>query len=580
MQDIGISGGVCMTDRPFPLTKNRYFPHKHLRAADFEREQTYLEEKTAAINRWSLGSGILTGLEVCPLGKEALSVTPGLGVDQQGRFLAVPQSQVVPLSALPGLETLTGDTAFLWLIYEETCFDPVPVSGQNRKQDGAIREETSFLLTDTHVPLWDPVEQHLIAHHLLAEHPTLQVYQMLPWTLPRQGTVELRLLLRSFEPETVLLQLHYGPQLTGYVDSRTSKPLEVDQTLRIPPGETVLCFSLSPLPDSQQAGAFSLSPEQLRLTWKQHTLQPSVPLTLQFRCSDSPRRELKARLEHCALYDQPGDGPIGIPLAGLRLERTGLSVELRSTFPLQANRACSGWIETRLEDCMAYFGPPQPVQPQPAPEPEEPQWYSGVIDLPLHPGNRDVIFYTDETPHGLGLGQVYMDFGLENTIPAVNLREHESDVLLGDPSLFAQASGTYDCPIERGIRLHPQRGTFELAVRPRGELRQEVLHLRWHAWRAGPEPQPPQPAGTLLRLEPDLIRVKPGDQVLFVPVFTDGGSCPCAFYVASQRDGQVDRDGAYTAPQQPGVYQVWAKTCTGMAQQVCAFVLVEDGGQL
>lgn len=572
--------GVCaMADWTFPLTKNRYFPHKHLRSADFEREQTYLEDKTAAMNHWALGSGVLTGLQVNALGKEALSVESGLGVDRQGRFLAVPQSRVVPLSALPGLEALSGETAFLWLVYEENCFDPVPVSGQDRRQDGAVREETSFLLTDTHVPFWDPVEGQLVAHHLLAEHPTVQVYQMLPWVLPRQGTVELRLLLRSFEPDAVLLQLHYAPKLTGYVDSSTGKPLEVDQTLWMQPGETMLSFSLSPHPHNQQAGSFSLLPEQLRLAWKHHILQPSAPRTEQFLCSDSPRRELKTRLERCALHNQKEDGPMGIPLAGLRLERAGLSVELRGSFPLLANRACSGWVEARLEDCMEYFGPLQPAHPQPDPEPENPQWCSGVLDLPLHPGNRDVIFYTDETPHGLGLGQVYMDFGLENTIPAVNLREHETDVLLGEPSLFAQASGTYDCPIERGIRLHPQRGTFELAVRPRGELRQEVLHLRWHAWRAGPEQPPLQATGTLLRLEPDLIRVKPGERVLFVPVFTGGGGGPCTFYVTSPRDGQVDRDGAYTAPQQPGVCQVWAKTCTGMVQQACAFVLVEDGGQ-
>ena len=278
-----VSLGVCaMADWPFPLTKNRYFPHKRLRAADFDREQVYVEEKTASMNRWTLGSGVLTGLEVRALGKEALLVTPGVGVDQQGRFLAVPQSQVVPVSALPGLDTLQGETAFLWLVYEETCFDPVPVSGQDRRQDGAVREETSFLLTGTQVPLWDGVEQQLVAHHLLVEHPTLQVYQMLPRVLPRQGTVALRLLLRSFEPEPVLLRLNYAPKLTGFVDSRTGKPLEVEQTFWMQPGEKVLSFLLAPLPDSQQAGAFFLAPEQLRLTWKHHTLQPNAPLTEQF----------------------------------------------------------------------------------------------------------------------------------------------------------------------------------------------------------------------------------------------------------------------------------------------------------
>lgn len=50
-----------MTPQPYPFSKNRYFPHKRMRAVDFIRDQKYAEKKLAFLSRWDWGTGVASG---------------------------------------------------------------------------------------------------------------------------------------------------------------------------------------------------------------------------------------------------------------------------------------------------------------------------------------------------------------------------------------------------------------------------------------------------------------------------------------------------------------------------------------
>lgn len=124
------------------------------------------------------------------------------------------------------------------------------------------------------------------------------------------------------------------------------------------------------------------------------------------------------------------------------------------------------------------------------------------------------------------------------------------------------------------MRIHPEKGTFELAVRLKGELRQAALRLRWFAWRAQEHAAHKQPVGTLLRLEPDVVRAAPGTAVNFVPVFEHGVTSPCDFLIPDQQSGLITPNGIYTAPQKDGLYQVCAQIKDMPETRVNAFVIV------
>ncbi len=130
------------------------------------------------------------------------------------------------------------------------------------------------------------------------------------------------------------------------------------------------------------------------------------------------------------------------------------------------------------------------------------------------------------------------------------------------------------------MRVHPDKGTFELALRLKGGLRQSSLRLRWFAWRPeSGESAAAGPAGALLRLEPDRLRVKPGETVHFTPIFTAGAAAPCDFFTEGRQSGAVTRDGLYTAPERRGLFQVRAQVRGKPEERAEAFVIVdgEDG---
>ena len=74
-----------MTPQTFPFSKNRYFPRKRMRSADFIREQTYVEHKLAFLSQWDFGAGVALGLDVQRIDGDSLLVSPGFAVDECGR---------------------------------------------------------------------------------------------------------------------------------------------------------------------------------------------------------------------------------------------------------------------------------------------------------------------------------------------------------------------------------------------------------------------------------------------------------------------------------------------------------------
>ena len=148
-----------------------------------------------------------------------------------------------------------------------------------------------------------------------------------------------------------------------------------------------------------------------------------------------------------------------------------------------------------------------------------------------------------------------------------------TDLLLGDLSLFLQAGGSYERDFDRGVRVHPDQGTFEMALRLKGKLRQTTLRLRWFAWRPEETAAPQEEGGQLKGLEPNVLYAKPGAVLHFTPVFTCGNS-PCDFFVPEKQAGLITRDSVYTAPAREGLYQVCAQVRDKPETKVSAFVIV------
>lgn len=579
-----------MAPHMVPFSKSRYFPGKRMRTADFIREQEYMEHKLAFLSRWDFGTGVALGLEAQYIDGDSLLVSPGFAVDGCGRWLIVDEPAICRIRTLQGFDALRGEAALLWLAYREELTDPVFVPGERgeTREYAAAMERFSFYLTDLCSVPGPAGNQVLFSDVVLFEDSDLRVRQVIPRVLPAHGMVQLRLVLESFCAAPLDLSLRYFPELPGLRPAEDGQPLCVDRTMRLEQGETALI--LTGVLDTT-AQAILLSVPEKGFALEKRGVQSGIRRAFREEfavVSDDPLRTLENRLlaqDPRELWDD--DAQAGVPIAGVRLLRYGDQALLDSVFPLsRARRARLPCFEERLRCCKEFFPDKQTLRAQEQ-EPEELPALGPVPDrrkqvatgtVTLNAGlhlQEGTILRSGEIEHELGPGTVFIEFGVEHIYPAVGINRNYTDLLLGDVSLFDQASGTYDRDFDRGVRIHPEKGTFELAVRLNGELRQSSLRLRWFAWRTQEQMTHKPPAGALLRLEPDVARVAPGAVVNFVPVFERGMAAPCDFLIPDKQSGLITPNGIYTAPGKDGLYQVCGQVKDMPETRVSAFVIVQ-----
>lgn len=586
-----------MTAQRYPFSKSRYFPHKRMRSADFIQDQGYVEGKLAFLSRLNFGAGMALGLEVQRIDADSLLVSPGFAVDRNGQWIIVDEPAICRIRTLPGFDALRGETALLWLTYHEELTDSMFVPGvrDEVREYASAKERFSFYLTNMR-PLPQPFGDHaLFSNVVLFEDDDLRIRQMVPRVLPADGMIQLRLVLEAFHPEAVELHLRYLPELPGLSVGEDGQPPVLERTLRLEQGETTLALT----------GRFSTTAQAVLLSLPEHGfLLEKRGVQLRAQCvfqeefpviAGDPISALRERLlsqDPRELWEEEPEE--GVPISGVRMLRCGDQVLLDHVFPISTScRTTLSYMEERLRFCKGFFPYTQtserPASNISAPPPEphsgmQRQMTTGVVTLTtglhLQEGN---LLCSEEIAHGLGPGTVYVEFGVENIYPAPDVNRNYTDLLLGDPSLFAQASGTYDHSFDRGVRVRPEKGTFELAVRIRGELHQPALRLRWFAWRAEESSDRAPQAGTLLRLEPDVAYTAPGGAIDFVPIFAQGTGTPCDFLVPERQSGTITPNGIYTAPRKDGLYQVCAQIKDMPETRVNAFVIVRtedtDDGQ-
>ena len=113
------------------VDRNRYFYGKLMTVRDFLREQEYFNSKRWLINRLLFGSGVVSGLEVRPVGATVIEVEPGVAFDPEGREITVVGRERVDLAKLVTADVTPAGGAgvtdlLVCLNYHECPKEPVP----------------------------------------------------------------------------------------------------------------------------------------------------------------------------------------------------------------------------------------------------------------------------------------------------------------------------------------------------------------------------------------------------------------------------------------------------------------------
>ena len=107
----------------YPFLKSAYYTGKLLHAADFIREQKYVNSKLEFVNRKFHGWGIIEGLEVQTGQDGSLYLSGGSAIDPQGRILTVPEDRRVYPGEIEGIRTETEQDFILGVCYAEQTLE-------------------------------------------------------------------------------------------------------------------------------------------------------------------------------------------------------------------------------------------------------------------------------------------------------------------------------------------------------------------------------------------------------------------------------------------------------------------------
>ena len=96
----GVVPGYAVIPSPTPLTFLNYYDGKFLQASDLRQEQLAMQAMIELSNQAAGTPGPSYGFDLTLGGGDTLTLGPGLGIDQQGRVLYLPQSVDVAVSDL------------------------------------------------------------------------------------------------------------------------------------------------------------------------------------------------------------------------------------------------------------------------------------------------------------------------------------------------------------------------------------------------------------------------------------------------------------------------------------------------
>jgi hypothetical protein len=126
----GMSAGLLVAPK-----RNHYFYGKLMDVAQFDKEQSYLNQKRWLLNRLMFGGGIICGLDVVvdPKDKNMLRLEPGVALDALGHEIVVPEPvhfnprQLTDEKGRPAGKPVDDVEVELCLAYAEKPTDLVPV---------------------------------------------------------------------------------------------------------------------------------------------------------------------------------------------------------------------------------------------------------------------------------------------------------------------------------------------------------------------------------------------------------------------------------------------------------------------
>lgn len=569
----------------FPFERNRYYAGKLLTSADFETEQTYMNNKRRFLNRIMFGSGIACGLGVVNLDDLSVLVESGVAIDAAGREIVVDQTVIKRLSAVDGFDTLKGDTAGLYIRYREEAVHDVYCgdigTGAKEYESNRIDEGYELYLKDIgeDTSLRED-DSELILKETFMNNADYTVSVSMPYTVAKGQAVKLVVCVQKKSEEDKNLYFYARLQLPAFINSQGNHELEIElRDISLAKGQALrkeywLCC------DNTRVGETDVlcSREDIRIRAGGFEVEPGKGIHFKVRLSEQPVYDIvagevgKASLD----VDMKSKTEDGVCIAVLQLLRTEVSCLISAIREEGVKRYIITPGKTpERQLLMSYFSGSDREEPKPVlttresfgrVDLSEPPVFmtSGRLEIPLDVNmKKGGICYSEEIMHGLGKGNVYVEAGIEYIDENPYERNNRRNVIYGNPALFDM----YDCmEVETAVRVFNDKGSFQVAAKLLGEQKSIVLQMSWAAFKLGTRKDVDElqdEESRFITPEMPTVRLRAKDSHYFNVSFNNMEPCRLSYELTEQDSGEISADGMYTAPAKEGVYEIYIY-CTDM----------------
>lgn len=195
---------------------------------------------------------------------------------------------------------------------------------------------------------------------------------------------------------------------------------------------------------------------------------------------------------------------------------------------------------------------------------EEQDWQfaQGIMRIPVPAGGRPGrVLFSEEIPHGLGLGDV-----------EIMLHVIQGDVSYGGAEQIFPAE---EKKVEAAFRLKKSQGTFQIGLRALAETKEKEIAVGWTAIRrkSRNEIKKGEPR---IYIQPGLVNMKTRESVQLTPVCVNMEADGLEWVMASPEGGSIDAGGIYHAPNVPGVYEVICRDKALSGVKASVFIVVRE----
>lgn len=158
------------------------------------------------------------------------------------------------------------------------------------------------------------------------------------------------------------------------------------------------------------------------------------------------------------------------------------------------------------------------------------------------------------------------------TVGVVDSQKTGREIVYGTPNIFPEDKGQIN--VETAVKLQVDRGSFCIGIRCLGDVDAQELTVYWMAVRT--QEDVPQKKQVSMNIRPNLPRIRVRETLNLEALIDEEPSAMVRWEVKDASGGSINEKGLYTAPNQPGIYEIWANSIEDETLHAAVYVIVVE----